>query len=146
MTAEGIPKQNICICCWDHFPTKAELQYHIHGHTSKRSIPTVEDKDEENVATSETHAKEEQQQNHHKVYHTDENDIIEQNNIKYASFDDAQKWMLNSGRKIEDVVHDFATKCKNERNAHSCITYPTDPTWKQLNVLTEQELKEFSTY
>jgi hypothetical protein len=76
----------------------------------------------------------------------DENDIIEQNNIKYASFDDAQKWMLNSGRKIEDVVHDFATKCKNERNAHSCIMYPTDPTWKQLNVLTEQELKEISTY
>ncbi|CAO3678706.1 unnamed protein product [Umbelopsis ramanniana] len=72
--------------------------------------------------------------------------FLQEHNSQYASFDDAQKWALKSGRKVEDVLHKFASKSAHEHVAHSFIINPMDPTWERLNIFTREELDEISTY
>ncbi|CAO3670371.1 unnamed protein product [Umbelopsis ramanniana] len=72
--------------------------------------------------------------------------FLKDHNTQYALFDDTQKWMLKSGRRVEDVLHEFASKSAHEHLAHSFIINPLDPTWEQVNMFTKEELDEISTY
>ncbi|KAG2219126.1 hypothetical protein INT45_000498 [Circinella minor] len=54
------------------------------------------------------------------------------------------KWMLSSGKVVEDVMHSFVKECSYEHSAHSLILDIHDPCWNGR--FTPDELNELRTY
>lgn len=71
---------------------------------------------------------------------------MKEHNSQFSLFKDSQKWELKSGRKVENVLHDFALTSTSEHAAHSFTLNPLDSTWLQLDIFTKEELDEISTY
>ncbi|CEP08874.1 hypothetical protein, partial, partial [Parasitella parasitica] len=58
----------------------------------------------------------------------------------YASLADQKKWVLKTGKVVEDEIFQFGLQCQYEHHAHSFIITPDDPVWKSR--FTADELKE----
>ncbi|GAB5594013.1 hypothetical protein Unana1_08913 [Umbelopsis nana] len=115
---EGSGKLYGCAICLNQFSCREELKYHYeYDHTV--------------LSASNVH---------------ENGGLLREHNSQYTRFDDFRKWKLKSGRKVEDVLHEFALKSSNEHAAHSFIINPLDSTWLQLDVFTKEELDEISTF
>ncbi|GAB5593996.1 hypothetical protein Unana1_08896 [Umbelopsis nana] len=115
---EGAEKLYGCAICLKQFSYRDELKYHYESDHTVLLAPDVAEKE----------------------------CLLREHNSQYTLFDDSRKWKLKSGRKVEDVLHEFALRSTNEHAAHSFIINPLDSTWVQLDVFTKEELDEISTY
>lgn len=61
----------------------------------------------------------------------------------YSQMDQSQKWKLNSGRFVEDVIYNHALKLKKEHSLHSFIIDTGDEYTQSL--FTDQEWQEITT-
>ncbi|KAG2223659.1 hypothetical protein INT45_010018 [Circinella minor] len=59
---------------------------------------------------------------------------------EHTSFIPNKKWVLSSGRCVEDVMFEYGQKLSHEHPAHSYILCVDDSNWK--NVFTEEEINE----
>ncbi|KAG0162195.1 hypothetical protein DFQ30_002753 [Apophysomyces sp. BC1015] len=58
--------------------------------------------------------------------------------------DDRKKWVLKSGKVVEDEIFQYGLQCQFEHAFHSFIINPTDSVWKKR--FTANELKEISEH
>ncbi|GBC08304.1 hypothetical protein RclHR1_08000001 [Rhizophagus clarus] len=64
----------------------------------------------------------------------------------YEKFQDSRKWVLSTGKVVEDVLYNFASKCSYEHASHSFIIDPTDQSYIKEGIFTEEELNEIKTH
>ncbi|RHZ51569.1 hypothetical protein Glove_476g78 [Diversispora epigaea] len=62
---------------------------------------------------------------------------------EYSKMIPSQMWTLKSGRKVEEIIYEFARKLKRESCLHSFIIYESDVQTKSL--FFEDEWKEITT-
>ncbi|KAG1049129.1 hypothetical protein G6F43_008526 [Rhizopus delemar] len=67
-------------------------------------------------------------------------DFINKFRTTYASLVDQKKWILKTGKVVEDEIFQFGLQCQYEHHAHSFIIAPDNPVWKSR--FTADELKE----
>ncbi|KAG1474789.1 hypothetical protein G6F56_000140 [Rhizopus delemar] len=60
----------------------------------------------------------------------------------FQSMDDTKKWVLQSGKRAEDVLYTFGMKCTTEYICHSFIIDPSDVSYIHHNVFSQAELEE----
>lgn len=62
---------------------------------------------------------------------------------QYDAIPVSDKWILKTGKVVEDTMRSLAIICKYEHPVHSLILDPSDDTWKDY--FTEDELNEIRT-
>ncbi|KAI8146719.1 hypothetical protein BJV82DRAFT_710778 [Fennellomyces sp. T-0311] len=63
-----------------------------------------------------------------------------ENEDRFQKFHDKKKWMLKTGRYVEDIMYDYGATLPNEHPVHSFILYIDDPAWKSR--FNEEEYDE----
>ncbi|CAG8618502.1 728_t:CDS:10 [Paraglomus brasilianum] len=64
----------------------------------------------------------------------------------YEQMDDTKKWVLSSGKVVEDQLYKFGLKCTHEHLCHSFIIDPDDASLMNEKVFTKSEIEEIRTY
>ncbi|RGB24452.1 hypothetical protein C1646_747795 [Rhizophagus diaphanus] len=59
---------------------------------------------------------------------------------------DSDKWILSTGKIVEDVLYNFGIKCRHEHLCHSFVIDPNDNIYIDEEVFTETELDEIREY
>ncbi|KAG2171896.1 hypothetical protein INT44_006686 [Umbelopsis vinacea] len=65
---------------------------------------------------------------------------------EYERMREEQKWILSTGKCVEDELYKFAMQCEYEHPSLSFIIDPSDSTYKLQGVFTEVELREIKGY
>ncbi|CAG8476978.1 14049_t:CDS:10 [Ambispora leptoticha] len=87
---------------------------------------------------------------------TDSDDIVEQVQMSEEDFnkftkafqklENTKKWVLTSGKVVEDELYKFGMRCNYEHLCHSFIIDPEDRSFVEENIFSPSELKEIYTY
>jgi hypothetical protein len=71
---------------------------------------------------------------------------IAQHTHDFNAMDDKEKWILRSGKVVEDELRKLAESLKGEHITHSFIIDPTDTFWLKNDIFTKDELHEITTH
>ncbi|PKK63744.1 hypothetical protein RhiirC2_666905 [Rhizophagus irregularis] len=64
----------------------------------------------------------------------------------FQKLENTKKWVLTSGKVVEDELYKFGMRCNYEHLCHSFIIDPEDRTFVEENIFSPTELKEIYTY
>ncbi|CAG8698341.1 14789_t:CDS:10 [Funneliformis caledonium] len=64
----------------------------------------------------------------------------------YLEMNDSDKWILSTGKIVEDALYNFGIKCRHEHLCHSFVIDPNDKIYINEEVFTEIELDEIRKY
>ncbi|PKK58077.1 hypothetical protein RhiirC2_347831 [Rhizophagus irregularis] len=64
----------------------------------------------------------------------------------FQQLKDNKKWILKSGKVVEDELYKFGMRCHYEHLCHSFVVDPDDRSFIEEKVFTESELQEIRTY
>ncbi|CAG8713454.1 11809_t:CDS:10 [Funneliformis mosseae] len=64
----------------------------------------------------------------------------------YLKMNDSDKWILSTGKIVDDVLYNFGIKCRHEHLCHSFVIDPNDNIYIDEEVFTETELDEIRKY
>ncbi|KAG9289663.1 hypothetical protein G9A89_014398 [Geosiphon pyriformis] len=73
--------------------------------------------------------------------------------VAYDEFDatfkaipQSDKWVLSTGKRVEDALYHYGMQCSHEHLCHSFIIDPYDENYLKNNVFTMNELKEIQSF